>query len=127
MKHTFKKALSVLLAAIILTVSTIPTFFAANEEYPIIYVCGMRSGSLQNAKGETIDTADVDKDYIVNSVKEVVSKIPVDPNGNWDEYCDTLFNTFSPIYDEVRLDKNGEASDGSHIAKEKVNKMGLSH
>lgn len=116
MKHTFKKALSVLLAAIILAVSTVPAFFAADEEYPIIYVSGMGS-ALVDASGKSIDTAEIDKDYIVNSVKEVVSKIPVDPNGSWDEYCDTLFNSFSPIYDEIRLDKNGEASDGSHVKK----------
>lgn len=116
MKKTLKKSLSVLLALVLLSVSTLPVAFAEKEENPIIYVCGMGS-VLKDANGKTIEAADVDKDYIINATKDVVSKIPVDPNGNWDEYCDALYDCFAPIYDEIRLDKNGEASDGSHVAR----------
>ena len=106
MKKTLKKSLSVLLALVLLSVSALPVAFAEKEEIPIIYVCGMGS-VLKDANGKTIEAADVDKDYIINAAKGVVSKIPVDPNGNWDEYCDALYDCFAPIYDEIRLDKNG--------------------
>ena len=32
---------------------------------------------------------------------------------NYDDYCDELYNSAAPLYENVILDKNGEASDGS--------------
>ena len=113
MKHSFKRALSAFLALLLLCVSFAPAAAAAEEEYPIIYISGMGSG-LVDKDGKSIAAADVDKDYIVNSVKDVLKQMPIDPNGNWDKYCDALYDCFSPIYDDIRLDKNGEPSDGSH-------------
>ena len=63
----------------------------------------MGSGLLDK-DGKSIAAADVDKDYIVNSVKDVLKQMPIDPNGNWDKYCDALYDCFSPIYDDIRLD-----------------------
>lgn len=113
MKHSFKRALSAFLALLLLCVSFAPAAAAAEEEYPIVYIYGMGSG-LVDKDGKSIAAADVDKDYIVNSVKDVLKQMPIDPNGNWDKYCDALYDCFSPIYDDIRLDKNGEPSDGSH-------------
>ena len=113
MKQSIKRVLSAFLALLLLCVSFAPAAAgAAQEEYPIIYIKGMGAG-LVDKDGNSIAAADVDKDYIVNSVKDVLKQIPIDWDGNWDKYCDALYNCFSPIYDTIRLDKNGEASDGS--------------
>lgn len=113
MKHSFKRVISAFLALLLLCVSFAPAAAAAEEEYPIIYISGMGS-ELADKDGNIIAAADVDKDYIANAVKDVLKQIPIDPNGNWDKYCDALYNCFSPLYDDIRLDKSGEASDGSH-------------
>lgn len=120
MKHCFKKSLCILLTVLMLSLSLVPLALAAEEEYPIVYLSGY-GASLYDANGNRIDAKDVDKDYVLNATKEVLKEMPANPNGDWSRYCDALYNAFAPLYDDVRLNKDGEPVDGgaAHIYRSK--------
>ena len=80
MKHPFKSVLSAFLALLLIFVSFVTVAFAAEEEYPIVYVSGM-GNALVDKNGNAIEADDVDKDYIINSAKDVLKNIPIDFNG----------------------------------------------
>lgn len=103
--------MSLVLATLLLALCFVPFAFAGNEEYPIVYVCGY-GDTLYDANGNRISAKEVDKDYILNATKDVLKEFPVNPNGDWSRYCDALYNSFSPIYDDIRLNKDGEPTDG---------------
>ena len=94
-----------------LLLSVVPFSYAGNEEYPIVYLSGC-GFDLFDANGNKIDAKDVEKDYIINATKEGLKEMPVNPNGDWSKYCDAFYNSFAPLYDDVRLNKDGEPVDG---------------
>lgn len=111
MKHFFKKSLCVFLTVLMIAAAFVPFAFAGNEEYPMVYIRGYGSSTF-DSKGNEIDAKDVDKDYILNATKDVLKEMPANPNGDWSRYCDALYNCFAPLYDDVRLNKDGEPVDG---------------
>ena len=99
-----------------LLLSVVPFSFAGNEEYPIVYLSGY-GFNLYDANGNLIAAKDVEKDYILNATKTILKEMPLNPNGDWSRYCDAFYNSFAPLYDDVRLNKDGEPVDGgaAHI------------
>lgn len=116
-----KKLISVLLVVLMLLSLAAPTVSAVGtvSQHPVVYVAGY-GGALYKTDGvasdETeiyptgVDVGQVISDALKPCLQELAGGLIT---GNYDRYCDELYNAFAPIYDDLRLDKNGEASDGS--------------
>ncbi len=111
------RTLSVFLCAVLLAGVCLPMTALADVRTsdPVIYVRGQGT-PLYNADGEQIYPLDVEDGYLGNAVKECM---PIFLNAvrtdEWDAYCDALYDAVYPVFEEIALDKNGEASDGSGI------------
>lgn len=114
-----KKLLSLLLTVTMLFAVAAPAFTAsAAGNYITVYVEGYGHRLYKNnIKSEENRIFDIDADIgaIVSEVlKPCLEKLAIGMlTQDYDAYCDELYNAMAPLYDEVRLDKNGEASDGS--------------
>lgn len=114
-----KKLLSVLLTVIMLFAVAAPAFSASAADNCItIYVGGYGRSLYSNNRinsDEQIYDIDADIGAIVSEVlKPCLEKLALGfLTQDYDDYCDELYNAMAPLYDEVRLDKNGEATDGS--------------
>lgn len=114
MKNTVKKLISLCLVALMLVATAAPSF-AAHEEYPTIYVTGAHTNELLDAEGNSIYPIDADAMEIIKGAlapcleKFVIGFIKND----YKDYAQEFYDTMAPIYEKLKLDKNGEASDGS--------------
>ena len=116
-----KKLLSLILVLSIMLSLAAPmmTASAAYAPYPVVYV----EGSGHSLYSDNANPSDENKIFPIEAEFATEVKKALEPclkelaagaiTGNYDKYCDELYNAIAPIYDEVRLDKNGEASDGS--------------
>ena len=112
-----KKLISVLLSFLMIFSFGIPAF-AAKDERPTIYVTGAQTNDLYNAEGERIypisddiDAMEVIKNNLKPCMKKLILGLLTD---NYEPYAKEFYNAFVPIYEDIALDKNGEASNGSH-------------
>lgn len=119
MNKTFKKIFALTLCLILTLSVAAPAAIAAEEEYPIVYLEGYGDGLFKSDSKRSEDTriyptnADVGaivKQALEPCLKELANGLITD---NYDKYCDELYNAVAPIYKDLILDKNGEASDGS--------------
>ena len=115
MLKNLRKILSATLAIIMVFSMVLPAA-ASTEEYPTIYVTGAQTNNLFNAKGEKIYPMDTDigaiaKEAIVPCVQKMLTGYI---SGNNTEWINELHSYVAPIFAEVKLDANGEASNGSH-------------
>ncbi len=119
-----KKAISVIIAIVMLFMIFSPAVIAAEEEYPIIYVAGTRNplyADKNNPSQENriwkigVDVGAVVKEAIGPCLKELAAGVITN---NYDAYCDELINTVVPLFKNLVLDKNGEASNGSGVERE---------
>ncbi len=112
-----KKVISILLSILMIFAMTSVAFAAETEEiYPTIYIQGygfplMRDASLGWKKENFIYPTGVDageriKEALEPCLIELAAGLVTD---DYDAYCDELYNAIAPIYDELRLDKNGNA------------------
>ena len=115
-----KRFFSAILTLIMLFVMAVPAFAstAGDEEYPVIYLSGFGS-ALYSDNQPTPETqvyplkVDV-KSIVSEKLRPILKELPGGfITGNWDVYCDRIFDAFAPIFEDVKLDNNGEASDGS--------------
>lgn len=114
-----RKLLSILLAAILLFSAFAPMALAADEEkYPVIYISGYGS-SLYKEKGNVnsqviyptgADVGAIVKEAIAPCLKELAIAIATD---DYDKYCDELYNSIHPIYEDLVLAPDGMPKDGS--------------
>ncbi len=86
---------------------------------PVIYLNGTGSTIVRNNEDGTQDTLyplQIPDGYIDEKVNEF---LPVFAQAfftqQWDEFCDVLVDILMPIFEPMKLDENGEASDGSHV------------
>lgn len=94
---------------------------ANGADIPTIRLIGVK-GSLcrpgENNEKEIIFPFQIPENYIQEQAKAI---LPVFAKAfftrKWDEFCDVLYESVSPILSEIKLDKNGEASDGSGACK----------
>ena len=115
-----KKIISVLLAIIMIFGCVVPAMATAEEkeEYPIIYLSGfgsaLYSDNLPDPETQIyplrLDIMSVVKEKLPDILKELPAGFAT---GNWDVYCDKIYEAFAPIFEDIKLDNNGEASNGS--------------
>ncbi len=113
-----KKIISFLLCLAMVFSLAVPAF-AANEKVVNIYIPGRGTSPLLDKDGNRLDDQrDIDRmAYIKDNIEPILSELPKAMlTGDYSEYIDAFENAFAPIYEDTVLDKNGEASDGSHIA-----------
>ena len=121
-----KKLMSVVLALAMIFTAVIPSFAAgAQENYVTIYVEGY-GGPIVDANGEYI-WYNGPKESMLTGLTAVLDKILDDLafgalTGDYTEYCDSLYNAMAPAFAELKLDKNGEASDGSGLGFDMLTK-----
>lgn len=108
-----KKIISVLLTLVMLFTLAVPAFAAGSGEKTVnIYLTGYGS-SLYDENGEKIYGIDLD---LVGGLKEILDKVIIslvkgELTGDYEEFCDQIYNLIAPAYADVRLDNNGEATD----------------
>lgn len=114
-----RKLLSILLAAILLFSAFAPMALAADKEkYPVIYISGYGSSLYKekgNANSQVIyptgaDVGAIVKEAIAPCLKELAIAIATD---DYDKYCDELYNSIHPIYEDLVLAPDGTPKDNS--------------
>lgn len=108
-----KKLISILLAAIMLFSFAVPAFaLGGNEKAVNVYLYGY-GGSLYDETGKQTYPVNLD---LANGLKAILSDLLKNLAkgmifGDYDEYCDQIYNLIAPAYADLKLDKNGEATD----------------
>ncbi len=120
-----KKIISVILCALMLMSVAAPMAFATDvvTDTPVVFIRGasrnLYSSDTSDAEETQIFPLNVDlgavvKEALMPCLEELAAGMLT---GNFDSYCDELYNAVAPLYEDVILDKNGEASDGSGDGK----------
>ena len=114
-----RKVISVILTVLILMTVVAPAAAAvktAETDLPIVYVKGA-GREIYAADGSMIMPFEIDPEDQIMSQWETIMKAFANSvlANDWSIYCNTMVKIIRRIYKEVRLDKNGEASDGSYI------------
>lgn len=120
MKKVISFVLSVVLAVTaIIGVSPYVSASTDGTQTPVIHVVGTGSHIIrtnENGETETLFPFQIPEGYIEEKAEVF---LPVFAEAfftqEWDEFCDVLYETISPIFSKMALDNNGEASDGSHV------------
>ncbi len=119
-----KKIISVLISICIIIstavcVAPVSQASADGVKIPVVHVVGQGSGLVrlnENGEKERIYPLQIPEGYI-NEKIEIF--LPVFAKAfftqEWDEFCDVLYDCLEPVFSPMALDKNGEASDGSHV------------
>lgn len=112
-----KKVLSVVLSLIILLSCFAPTLATETyEEYPTIYVIGAHKNDIYNAQGEQVyplnaDFGGIIKETLGPCLKELAKGMITD---DYSSYAEEFNDSWSPIFKDLILDKNGEVTNGSY-------------
>ncbi len=119
-----KKILSLVLSMVMAVTAVIgaaPLVYATPDgtQIPVVHVVGTGSHIIRtNENGETekLYPLQIPEGYVEEKAEVF---LPVFAKAfftqEWDEFCDVLYECVSPIFNKMALDKNGEASDGSHV------------
>ncbi len=129
-----KKIISLLLVTIMLFAVMAPVASAADaevyEKRPIIYIRG-NGDPIYTADGRALpagldalfaSTGDgsISKDSIIEAVANIL--IPFLAEGmlmdKWDNYANAIYEEFSPLFEEMTLDENGEPRFGTVVSPE---------
>jgi pimeloyl-ACP methyl ester carboxylesterase len=113
-----KKVLSIALAVIMIFSMLVPAF-ATYEEYPTIYVTGAQTNNIYSAEGELISDFDIDLGALVgDDGKKLLTNLVLGMlSDNYQEFADDIHKIIVDAYGNSALDKNGDASNGSHPEK----------
>ena len=112
-----KKIISVILCLVLVLSCFIPTFAVEeNEEYPTVYIVGAHTNPIYNAEGEEVYPLKAD---IVGTVKETLGPCLEDLakgmlTGDYTDYAEEFNASWSPIFEDLILDKNGDVTNGSY-------------
>lgn len=116
-----KKTLSILLALVMVLTLAVPAFGAekAGTTVPNVYLQG-QGEHIYLPSGEKIyDGGDLPEGFLTDAVKECmpffIDAVKNDDDASWAAYREKLLGMLLPVISGWTLDKNGEASDGSHI------------
>ncbi len=131
MNKKIKAVLSMLLVAITLFCMSVPMFSVAaayENDLPIVYLHG-RGQPIYDKNGKQImPFSEEPEDQIMKEFDRLVTAFA---SGvlmkDWDVYCNELISVISDIYKDVKLDNNGEASDGSKPKKNSTPKAKTSN
>ncbi len=111
-----KKLLSLLLVTILVFSLSVPAFAGEYKEHPTIYVTGAQTNDIYSADGELVSDFDIDLEAVLEEkgmglLKEFALGMLTDDYKKWaSDFHDVVVD----IYGNSALDKNGEASNGSH-------------
>ena len=115
-----KKTFSILLALVMLLTLAVPAFAAekAGSDVPNIYLQGQ--GAYLYRDGQPIfEGGDLPDGFLSEAVNGCMpyfkDAIKNDDEESWAAYREKFMEYFLPVFGKYALDKNGEASDGSHI------------
>ena len=112
-----KKVLSVILCLILLLSCFAPTLATAEpEEYPTIYVIGAHKNDIYNAQGETVyplnaDIGGIIKETLGPCLEELAKGMITN---DYSSYAEEFNASWSPIFKDLVLDKNGDVTNGSY-------------
>ena len=128
-----KKLISLLLTVLLVFSAVMPVFAAENaevyEKCPMIYIRGT-GAPLYDTQGNRVytgfdvfsaDTGEdedgITTDDILDSVMNVLKPLIVDGLlfDNWDAYGEVLYEELAPLWEEVRLDGNGDTINGINV------------
>ena len=123
-----KKLISIFLVLTLMLSFAVPASAAyyPGQETPIIIIRG-DGENIVDADGNVIwpislGDGDESKDKILETAKNIL--FPHFINGllfdQWDGYCDVVIEELAPLFEKTKLDKNGEASNGSGISAEDI-------
>ena len=111
-----KKFLSVILCLVIVLGCITPSFAAEPEEYPTVYVIGAHKNDIYNAQGEKVYPLNADLGAIIKEtlgpcLKELAQGMITN---DYTSYAEEFNASWSPIFKDLVLDKNGEVTNGSY-------------
>ena len=123
-----KKLISIFLVLTLMLSFAVPAAAAyyPGQETPIIIIRG-DGRDIVDADGNVIwpvslGDGDESKDKILETAKNIL--FPHFLNGvlfdQWDGYCDVVVEELSPLFEKTKLDKSGEASNGSGMPAEDI-------
>ncbi len=113
MNKTIKKVISLVLCVLMIMAMAVPAMSASAAGKTVtVYLEGYGS-SLYDENGKQIYDVELD---LVNGLKEILDELLVNLAkgmliGDYEEYCDQLYDLIAPAYAELKLDANGEATD----------------
>ncbi len=117
-----KKLLSVFLALVLvssacLTVAPVSSAASAGADIPVIHVCGYGAVLVKDNSDGTktqIYPLKIENSFIEEKAKEI---LPVFAKAfftqKWDNFCDELVDTLVPVFEPIKLDNNGEATNNT--------------
>lgn len=107
-----KKIIAILLSVIMLFAMTTPAFAADTAEKTVnIYLVGYGSHLVDengNKIWPTPSFLPALKEMLSDLLKDLAKGMLI---GDYDSYCDRLYDIIAPSYADVKLDKNGESTD----------------
>lgn len=112
MKKSGRRLLAVLLAVLLLVPVAVPAGAVSGAAVPTVY-CQGQGAALKNAQGEFIYPLNVEIMPIVEECMPLF--IDAVTKGQYDAWYDKLREEVIPLFADIQLDKNGEASDGSYV------------
>lgn len=109
-----KKLLALLLSFCMLFSMTFVASAAEIEDDPIIYLMGA-AGEIYDNNGNIIHPIDADAGAIIKeALVPCLEQLALGyVTGDFEAYAQEFYDAFAPVYEKVKLDNNGEASDGS--------------
>lgn len=122
MKTIFKKTLAVLLSLTVifsLIAVAFPSASALNvyTDIPTVYIEGQGTTlGIPNGDGsyEKIYGIEIPEGYIESAVEENIDVFLLAVlTQDWDDFCDVLYEKFTPLYAELKLDEKGQPTNGS--------------
>lgn len=125
-----KKLVSVILCALMLMSVAAPIMAFATDvttKTPVVFIRGASRDiyASDDSDDESTKIYPIDVDFgqlMSDCLKPVLEQLAAGiVTGDYDAYCDELYNAAAPLFEKVILDKNGEASDGSGDGKKVEN------
>lgn len=94
------------------------------NDLPIVYVKG-RGRTIYSAKGKQLyPFTESVEDQIMEQSDVLVDAAQLSMlTGNWDTFCNKVVEIVDPIFKELRLNNDGEATDGSYIIEASTPKV----
>ena len=114
-----RKIISVILCIVLCFSLVIPAFAAEDNEHPTIYVTGAQTNDIYSADGEMVSDFDLDLEAVLDEHgKNLLSEFALGMlTDNYKQWASDFHDIVVGIYGNSALDKNGEASNGSHPEK----------
>ena len=124
-----KKLISILMSILMVAMLMIPAMSvaAADEGYLTIYIEGYghplyKDNENPSAENQIFPTGDIFSPILDGFGKDSVNLAKAMVTGDYTEYGNGLYDTFTPMFSAIQLDKNGEASDGSGFGGDMLTK-----